>query len=107
MGHPAYAEASPEFDENGFLVDPQTWDEQLAEWLARVDGIGPLSEQHWRIIWHLREHYERFGSFPVARLVCRANHLERHSIQTLFSGCREAWRISGLPDPGEEAKAYM
>ena len=107
MGHPAYAEPSPEFDEDGFLIDPQAWSEQIAEWIAQTDGIGPLNERHWRIIRHLREHYQRFGSLPVARLICCANQLERDSIRTLFNGCREAWRISGLPNPGEEAKAYM
>ena len=106
MGFPVQAELSPQFDENGFLLDPRAWDERTAERIARADGIGPLTDRHWRIIRHLRERYERFGSLPVARLVCRANHLERHSIQTLFNGCREAWRVSGLPDPGEEAKAY-
>jgi hypothetical protein len=25
----------------------------------------------------------------------------------LFSDCRSLWRIAGLPNPGEEAKAYM
>ncbi len=106
MGHAAYSKPSPHFDDDGFLVDPQAWDEGVAEWIARKDGIAPLTDRHWRVIRHLRDHYQRFGSLPVVRLVCRANHLERHSIQSLFNGCREAWRVSGLPDPGEEAKAY-
>jgi len=25
----------------------------------------------------------------------------------LFPSCLAAWRIAGLPDPGEEAKAYL
>jgi tRNA 2-thiouridine synthesizing protein E len=28
-------------------------------------------------------------------------------MQHLFPSPREAWRIAGLPNPGEEAKAYM
>ena len=106
MGEPAYAELSQQFDADGFLENPQTWSREVAESIARMDGIGPLTDRHWRIIRHLRERYERFGALPVARLVCRANHLDRHSIERLFGGCREAWRVAGLPDPGEEAKAY-
>jgi tRNA 2-thiouridine synthesizing protein E len=34
-------------------------------------------------------------------------HLGEHGVQRLFGGCREAWRIAGLPNPGEEAKNYM
>ena len=107
MGHAAYAAPALQFDEDGFIVDPNTWTEDIAEWLAHEAGIEPLTDDHWRIIHHLRERYLRLGALPVARLVCRANGLERNSIRTLFQGCRLAWRISGLPNPGEEAKAYM
>ena len=107
MGHAVQAESRPQFDEEGFLTDPNVWDEELAEWIAQTDGIDPLTEKHWQVIRYLREHYMKFGSLPVARLVCRANKLEKNSIRTLFHGCREAWRVAGLPDPGEEAKAYM
>jgi tRNA 2-thiouridine synthesizing protein E len=39
--------------------------------------------------------------------VCRTHDLDRNAIKNLFGGCRQAWRIAGLPNPGEEAKAYM
>jgi len=28
-------------------------------------------------------------------------------VQHLFGGCRSAWRLAGLPNPGEEALSYM
>jgi tRNA 2-thiouridine synthesizing protein E len=34
-------------------------------------------------------------------------HLGKYAVDRLFGGCREAWRIAGLPNPGEEAKSYM
>jgi len=107
MGHALRAEPPLDFDEDGFLTDPYLWNEEVAKRIAEEDGIGDLTDAHWQIIRYLREHYLRFGSLPVMRLVCRANHLKRDSVRTLFNGCREAWRISGLPNPGEEAKAYM
>ena len=107
MGYALRAEPRDQFDEDGFLTDPHAWDEEMAEWIARENGIETLTDSHWRVIRYIRDHYLRFGSLPVARLVCRANHLQRDSIKTLFHGCREAWRVAGLPNPGEEAKAYM
>ena len=107
MGHALRAEPLGPFDEDGFLTDPDAWDEEVAERIAREDGIETLTEEHWKIIRYLRDHYLRFGSLPVARLVCRANRLQKGSVRKLFNGCREAWRVAGLPNPGEEAKTYM
>lgn len=35
------------------------------------------------------------------------NDPAEHCVKQLFGGPLEAWRIAGLPDPGEEARAYM
>lgn len=107
MGHALRAEPRDQFDEDGFLTDPHAWDEGMAEWIAREDGIETLTDAHWQVIRYMRDHYLKFGSLPVARLVCRASHLQRDSIKSLFHSCRGAWRVAGLPNPGEEAKAYM
>jgi tRNA 2-thiouridine synthesizing protein E len=96
-----------EFDEDGFLLDPRKWSRATARMLAELDGIGPLGPEHWAVVYYLREHYESYGSLPPMSQVCRTYGMEKHAVQRLFGGCREAWRIAGLPNPGEEAKAYM
>lgn len=100
-------EMPSEFDVDGFLKEPECWTRTLAETLAWRDGVGPLTDAHWTVIRSLREHYERYGTPPNFRHVCFIHHLERHCMDALFSSGREAWRIAGLPNPGEEAKAYM
>lgn len=95
------------FDQDSFLADPQMWDRQLAEQIARMDGIPMLTGKHWEVIEHVRGKYLRYGSLPVMRLVCRATGLDRYKAHKLFGGCRSLWRIAGLPNPGEEAIAYM
>lgn len=97
----------PQCDEDGFLLEPKRWSRRLARDMAELDGIAPLGPDHWAIIYYLREHYEACGALPPMSQVCRTQHLDRHAVQRLFGGCREAWRIAGLPNPGEEAKAYM
>lgn len=92
----------------GFLNNPEKWNEQVATAIARLDGLPPLTHNHWVIIQALRVHFRRFGpALPAFSHVCLANHMDKHCIDHLFHSQREAWRIAGLPDPGEEAKAYM
>jgi tRNA 2-thiouridine synthesizing protein E len=94
-------------DEDGFLLDPEAWTEETARLIAEMDGVGPLGPEHWAILSYLRSHCLLSGTLPVMRHVCRASHLEKDAVRRLFGGCREAWRMAGLPNPGEEAKAYM
>ena len=95
------------FDSDGYLVDSEHWSWSLAEALARQAGIDTLTPKHHEVIALVRERYFSIGALPVMRLVCRAAGLDRHTAHRLFSGCAELWRIAGLPNPGEEAKAYM
>jgi tRNA 2-thiouridine synthesizing protein E len=92
----------------GFLADPRAWTESIATTLARLDGLPDLTQEHWVIIHALREHYRQFGTaLPAFSHLCNKYHLGKHCVDRLFHSEREAWRIAGLPDPGEEAKTYM
>jgi len=95
------------FDEDGFLVDSSAWTREGAQILAEVDGIGPLGKAHWKVISFLRDHFSEVGGLPAMRTVCKASGLDPEEIKQMFGSCCEAWRLSGLPNPGEEARAYM
>ncbi|MBI3571225.1 MAG: TusE/DsrC/DsvC family sulfur relay protein [Gammaproteobacteria bacterium] len=95
------------FDEDGLLRDPAQWNEAVAAEIARRDGIGRLTEEHWEIIRSLREHYAKFGVAPAMSHICRRHGKGRYWIHDLFHTCLGAWRVAGLPNPGEEAKTYL
>jgi TusE/DsrC/DsvC family sulfur relay protein len=95
------------FDSTGFLCDPQTWNEGVADELARQDGVGPLTQTHWQIIHYLRESWIDRHALPSVSHTCHLAGRDPTCLEELFHGPREAWRIAGLPDPGEEARAYM
>jgi len=95
------------FDDEGFLVDPLAWTPALAEQLARLDGMPGLGAKHWQIIDLVRARWFSLGALPVMRLICRAAQVDPRAAHRLFRSCRSLWRIAGLPDPGEEARAYM
>ena len=95
------------FDDDGFLSESENWTPNLAEDLARQEGLSELTAKHWEVIHHVRERYFSLGALPVMRLVCRAVGLAPNKAHQLFSSCKSLWRIAGLPNPGEEAKSYM
>lgn len=107
MGRALLPEERFDFDEDGFLMDPNQWDEDLAVQIALEDGLDDLTEGHWRIIGYLREHYLAHGTLPPISYVAWVFRQDAEAVRGLFHGVREAWRVAGLPNPGEEAKAYM
>jgi tRNA 2-thiouridine synthesizing protein E len=96
-----------EFDEYGFMKDPGAWNRELAKEIAAGEGIAHLGEDHWKVIDELRRHYDETGGVPVMRQICHDVDLEAHCISELFANPRRAWRVAGLPNPGEEARVYL
>lgn len=94
-------------DEDGLLRDFNAWNEALAVALARDSGLDALTEQHWKVIRAMRENFARFGAAPAMHRVCRDAGVPRHEVNELFGYCLVAWRVAGLPNPGEEAKSYL
>ena len=91
------------FDQDGFIKDPQAWDRESAAAIAERDGIQRLGDDHWRVLEQLRKHYFDTGSIPVMRHICREIGLNEHCVSELLHDPMRA----GLPNPGEEAKAYL
>lgn len=89
------------FDEEGFLVHPESWTEKLAETLADEDGMTELSEVHWRIIAYLREYYLTNGKAPLNSELKKGTGLTIAAIEACFPrGIRHgARRLAGLPNP--------
>jgi sulfur relay (sulfurtransferase) DsrC/TusE family protein len=80
----------------------------MAEETAWREGIPELTDEHWEIIHALPGHYVNFGVVPAMSQVCRDHGKEGwQRVQELFHTCLGAWRVAGLPDPGEEAKTYL
>lgn len=107
MSKPASYHTYPKLDENGLLVNPDDWNENLALIMAREIGIDQLTADHWKVIHALRKHYDKFGVAPAMHNICRSNGQKSDWVHNLFKTCLDAWRVAGLPDPGEEAKSYL
>ncbi|MDD5034309.1 MAG: TusE/DsrC/DsvC family sulfur relay protein [Methylococcaceae bacterium] len=96
-----------EITESGFLVKASDWNEAVAEELAARSNIA-LTEQHWEILYFLRDYYFRFNHLPNARLFVKAVQKRfgeekgnSRYLHGLFpdSPVRYACLIAGLPKP--------
>ena len=97
----------PDFDTDGFLRETDAWNEDLARRIAVSDGLGELEEPQLCVLRQLRESYQRHGTPPALAHVCHMSGFSQDCMYELFPSAREAWRIAGLPHPGEEAKVYL
>jgi len=89
-------------NEEGFLVRPEEWDEEVARLLARdAEGIEELTVEHWAVVHFIREHYLAHRRAPLVRALCRATGLHLRQIYQLFpSGpAKGACKVAGLPRP--------
>ncbi len=98
-----------DLDEEGFLQDPDTWNEQLALWLAKQEHLDAMNNDRWQVIYALRDYYHKHHHVPDFRHLCEAAHQEDvYCMERLFENDgSKAWRIAGLPNPGEEIKSYL
>ena len=47
-----------EVDGDGFLVDPDLWNDEVAELFAKSDGIEEMTDKHWAVVRVIRKHFE-------------------------------------------------
>ena len=53
-----------ESDEEGYLVDIASWNEELANLIAKDEEID-MTEEHWEVVNFLRDYYnEYYESYP-------------------------------------------
>lgn len=60
----------PPRDEEGYLIDPDRWDESVAHAIAVEQGV-PLTDDHWAVITFMRRWLAEHGVTPDARHVMR------------------------------------
>ena len=90
-----------ELNDEGFLVDPSQWTEEMAVELARREDIDPLTDRHWQVIRCMRQQYEDTGSGPNVRLLAKTSGIPiKELYQLLPKGpAKTAAKIAGIAKP--------
>ena len=94
-------------DPQGFLINLEDWNEEVAVTIANEEGI-ELNDDHWEVIWLLREFYAEYELSPANRILVKAVKEELGEskgnsiyLMQLFPGspAKQASKIAGLPKP--------
>jgi len=90
-----------EVDEDGFLQQPEIWNDDVAKDFMTQEGIADLGEGHWKVIHYLRNYYLQFGIAPMIRKLCKETGFTLKQIYEMFpSGpAKGACKLAGLPKP--------
>lgn len=90
-----------EVDEDGFLQEPERWNETVAEDLAKTEEAFPMSDDHWKVVNYLRDYYLQYEIAPPIRMLTKQTGLALKYIYQLFPGgpAKGACKIAGLPKP--------
>ena len=88
-------------DAEGFLADPTQWSEELAEEIARGNGIPELTDRHWLVVRFMRERYLTTGSAPSIRALGKESGVSVKELYQLFpkGPAKLAAKIGGIPKP--------
>ncbi|MGX5201564.1 TusE/DsrC/DsvC family sulfur relay protein [Aliikangiella sp. IMCC44632] len=94
-------------DAQGYLIDPNQWDENIAAIIAKQELI-ELTNDHWQVIRYVRQFYLEFNTSPSIRPLVKylskllpAEKTGSLYLQMLFpeGPAKQATKIAGLPKP--------
>ncbi len=90
-------------DEDGYLKNIDQWNVRVAEEFAKMENVGELTGEHWKLITAIRFHYERFKESPLCRDILIESGFTKLDMHRLFPpyGYKTAHKLAGLPKPIE------
>jgi tRNA 2-thiouridine synthesizing protein E len=94
-----FGDKSYQVDTEEFLSEFKEWDENFARGMApKVGIISGLSEDHWKIIYFIRDTFKKTGKCPLVYETCRMNRLHLQELKKLFPAgyLRGACKLAGI-----------
>jgi dissimilatory sulfite reductase related protein len=95
------ADAPVDVDAEGFLTDPEQWNEQIARAIASDNGVPELTDRHWLVVRFMRERYLASGTAPSIRSLGKESGVPIKELYALFpkGPAKLAAKIGGIPKP--------
>ena len=96
-----HGSVSIEVDEDGFMSEPDQWNEDVALALASTEGVAGSRRSTGSSSNYLRDYYVKFGVAPMIRKLCKDTGFPPKKVYELFpSGpAKGACKVAGLPKP--------
>tara|TARA_B100000315_G_scaffold246469_1_gene273789 strand:- start:8798 stop:9133 length:336 start_codon:yes stop_codon:yes gene_type:complete len=98
---------SYEVDEEGYLENLDDWNDGIAKYIAKEEGLD-MTDAHWEVINFLRDYYEEYKIAPMIRVLTKAigKKLGKEKGNTKYlyelypeGPAKQACKIAGLPKP--------
>ena len=90
-----------DLNEEGFLTDPQQWNEAVAAEIAKGEGIDELTDRHWLVVHFMRDQFFEKGTGPTVRVLGKTSGATVKELYQLFpkGPAKKVARIAGLGKP--------
>jgi len=95
------ADAQVDVDAEGFLTNPEQWNEQIAAQIARDNAVSELTDRHWLVVRFMRDRYLASGTAPSIRSLGKESGVPIKELYQLFpkGPAKLAAKIGGIPKP--------
>jgi tRNA 2-thiouridine synthesizing protein E len=89
------------FNAEGYMTDPNQWTREIAEVLAKQEGIDALTPEHWKIIDFCRQTGLTTGKSPTLRQITNGTGTSTKDLFGLFpkGPAKKVAKIAGLGKP--------
>lgn len=88
-------------NDEGFMTDPNEWNQDIAVELAKEEGIAELTPAHWKVIEFCRQAAKDTGKAPTLRAITTKAGIPTKDLFALFpkGPAKKVARIAGLGKP--------
>jgi TusE/DsrC/DsvC family sulfur relay protein len=95
------ADCPVDVDGEGFLTDPEQWNERIAAAVAAANGVPQLTDRHWLVVRFMRDRYLKTGAAPSIRSLGKESGVPVKELYQLFpkGPAKLAAKIGGIPKP--------
>lgn len=96
-----------ETDDDGYLLDLNAWTKDVAEYIAKQEGVD-MTEAHWEVVDFLRDYYQEYKIAPMIKILIKEMKKmfgpEKGNNAYLYQlypagPALQACKIAGLPKP--------
>jgi tRNA 2-thiouridine synthesizing protein E len=89
------------FNADGFMTNPNEWTKEIAEELAKQEGIESLTAEHWKIVDFCRTSGLTSGKAPTLRQITTGTGISTKDLFALYpkGPAKKVAKISGLGKP--------
>ena len=101
MAEKEIAGKTVQVNDDGYLTDFSEWNKDIAAAIAVEEGIGELTEGHWKVIDFLQKDFAEKGTMPSLRRMTKAGGVPTKELYALFPGgpLKKSSKIAGLKKP--------